>query len=164
MNPDQYKQFLDCQRKLYRFALSIIKNVRDAEDVYQETIVKIWQLKAEWGSWKNFEAYTMSMVHNACLNFIKKNTSRVYVALDDVTEVPEQNETDKNAVLTDLRMRFNSLISKLPEIQRNILYLREIEEMEYKEICEILGITEAKVKVYLFRGRQYLKNKVNGKR
>jgi RNA polymerase sigma-70 factor (ECF subfamily) len=164
MDPEQYNQFLSSQRKLYRFALSLTKDVNDADDIYQESLMKLWQLKEEWENWQNFEAYAMRMVRNTFLNYSKKNSNRVYVALEQITEQPEPNDTDKEMVLTDLRMRFNALISKLPEVQRNILYLREIEEMEYKEIGEVLDITEAQVKVYLFRGRQYLKSKVHGKR
>lgn len=164
MDSEQYNQFLSSQRKLYRFALSLTKDVNDADDIYQESLMKLWQLKEEWANWQNFEAYAMRMVRNTFLNYYRKNNNRVYVALEQITEQPEPNDTDKEMVLTDLRMRFNALISKLPEVQRNILYLREIEEMEYKEIGEVLDITEAQVKVYLFRGRQYLKSKVHGKR
>ncbi len=164
MDSEQYNQFLSSQRKLYRFALSLTKDVNDADDIYQESLMKLWQLKEEWANWQNFEAYAMRMVRNTFLNYYRKNNNRVHVALEQITEQPEPNDTDKEMVLTDLRMRFNALISKLPEVQRNILYLREIEEMEYKEIAEVLEITEAQVKVYLFRGRQYLKSKVHGKR
>ncbi len=164
MDSEQYNQFLSSQRKLYRFALSLTKDVNDADDIYQESLMKLWQLKEEWANWQNFEAYAMRMVRNTFLNYYRKNNNRVHVALEHITEQPEPNDTDKEMVLTDLRMRFNAMISKLPEVQRNILYLREIEEMEYKEIAEVLEITEAQVKVYLFRGRQYLKSKVHGKR
>ena len=164
MDSEQYNQFLSSQRKLYRFALSLTKDVNDADDIYQESLMKLWQLKEEWANWQNFEAYAMRMVRNTFLNYYKKNSSRVHVALEQIIEQPEPNDMDKEMVMTDLRMRFNALISKLPEVQRNILYLREIEEMEYKEIGEVLDITEAQVKVYLFRGRQYLKSKVHGKR
>ena len=164
MDSEHYNQFLSSQRKLYRFALSLTKDVNDADDIYQESLMKLWQLKEEWVNWQNFEAYAMRMVRNTFLNYFKKNSNRPHLALEQITEQPEPNDTDKEMVLTDLRMRFNALISKLPEVQRNILYLREIEEMEYKEIGEVLDITEAQVKVYLFRGRQYLKSKVHGKR
>lgn len=164
MDSEQYNQFLSSQRKLYRFALSLTKDVNDADDIYQESLMKLWQLKEEWANWQNFEAYAMRMVRNTFLNYYKKNSSQIHVALEQITEQPEPNDMDKEMVMTDLRMRFNALISKLPEVQRNILYLREIEEMEYKEIGEVLDITEVQVKVYLFRGRQYLKSKVHGKR
>jgi RNA polymerase sigma factor (sigma-70 family) len=164
MDTQRYDQFLSTRPKLYRFALSLTKDINDAEDIYQETLMKLWQLKEEWAGWNSFEAYAMRMVRNAFLNHNRKNSRQVYVELDNIKEYPAPNKTDDHIVLADLKMQFSSLISKLPEIQRNILYLREIEEMEYKEIGEVLDITEAQVKVYLFRGRQYIKSKTHGKR
>lgn len=164
MESKLYNLFLSSQPKLYRFALSLTRDVNDAEDIYQESLLKLWQLKGEWGNWQSFEAYAMRMVRNAYLNHAKKQNGRVHVALEDMSEHAEPNETEQQITLTDLKMRFNALISKLPEMQRNIMYLREIEEMEYKEVAEVLQITEAQVKVYLFRGRQYLKSKIHGKR
>jgi len=164
MNSSQYNQFLKNQDKLFRFSLSLAGNQSDAEDIFQETLIKIWELKEEWGMWQNFEAYTMRMLRNTFLNFKKKSNNRVFVDISEMIETPQQNDIDELITITDLRVKFDALINKLPEIQRNILHLREIEELEYKEISEILGISESQVKVYLFRGRQYIKNKLHGTR
>ncbi len=157
-------QLLKNQDKLFRFSLSLARNQNDAEDIYQETLIKIWELKDEWETWQNFEAYTMRMIRNTFLNFKKKSNSRAFVDIDDIVEIPQQNDIDQKNTLIDLKMKFDMLVRRLPEIQRNILHLREIEELEYKEIGEILDISESQVKVYLFRGRQYIKNKLNGTR
>ncbi|ETZ20900.1 RNA polymerase sigma factor [Pedobacter sp. V48] len=164
MDTERYKYFLNSHSKLYRFALSLTKDIDDAKDIHQESLMKLWQLRDEWTNWENFEAYAMRIVRNTFLNHSRKKSSQRYTALEDITEDLLPNDTDREMILTDLRMRFNALINKLPEMQRNILYLREIEEMEYKEISQILQITESQVKVYLFRGRQYLRNKMHGKR
>jgi RNA polymerase sigma-70 factor (ECF subfamily) len=164
MNSSHHNQILDCRPKLYRFALSLTKNVDDAEDIYQETVLKLWELKDSWAGWQSFEAYAMRMVRNIYLNKVKKDKTRAYISLDDITEQTGENETESNIVIAELRLRFYSLISKLPQLQRDILHLREIEEMEYKEIAAVLEISEAQVKVYLYRARQYLKKKTNGKR
>lgn len=157
-------QLLKNQDKLFRFSLSLTRNQSDAEDIYQETLIKIWELKDEWETWQNFEAYTMRMIRNTFLNFKKKSSNRAFVDIDDIVEIPQQNDIDQKNTLIDLKMKFDMLVRRLPEIQRNILHLREIEELEYKEIGEILDISESQVKVYLFRGRQYIKNKLNGTR
>jgi RNA polymerase sigma-70 factor (ECF subfamily) len=164
MIPEQYDQFLNSQQKLYRFAYSLARNVSDAEDIFQETLIRVWQLRDDWPNWLNFEAYAMRMVRNTFLNFKKKSSRHLHVALDELEEEPQINDTEKAILVADLKYKFDTLISKLPDIQRNIMYLREIEELEYKEIAEVLEITEAQVKVYLFRGRQFIKSKVYGKR
>lgn len=164
MNPRLYNLFLSSQRKLYRFALSLTKDVNDAEDILQDTLLKIWNLREDWENWQNFEAYAMRMVRNEYLNYIKKHKNRTFTNLQDVHDWAEPSQPDQDMHTDHLRMHFNSLISKLPEIQRNIVHLREIEELEYKEIAQVMDISEAQVKVNLFRARQYLKEKVHGKR
>ena len=164
MTPKLYNLFISSQRKLYRFALSLTKDVNDAEDVLQDTLLKLWKLRDEWDNWQNFEAYAMRMIRNEYLNYSKKQKGRAYSTLDDVPEGVEPSQTDTDMTTDDLMFRFNALTSKLPEIQRNILHLREIEELEYKEIAKVMDITEAQVKVYLYRARQYLQEKVHGKR
>jgi RNA polymerase sigma-70 factor (ECF subfamily) len=164
MNPELYTLFVSIQRKLYRFALSLTKDVNDAEDILQDTLLKLWRLREEWDNWQNFEAYAMGMIRNEYLNYVKKKKSRTYSALEGIPEFAEPSQTETDMTTDDLMMRFNSLTSKLPKIQRNILHLREIEELEYKEIAKVMEISEAQVKVYLFRARQYLKEKVHGKR
>ena len=164
MDNTHHKQFLSCRPKLYRFALSLTKDVDEAKDLLQETMLKLWELRNKWGEWQNFEAYAMRMMRNSFLNKVKKNRTKTYLQLDEIAEQPFEDVIENNLSLAHLKMQFYVLISKLPAVQRDILHLREIEEMEYKEIGEILNITEAQVKVYLYRGRQYIKNKANGKR
>lgn len=159
MNEELYRKFLGSQAKLYRFAFSLVKNISDAQDIHQETIIKIWELREDWSNWLSFEAFSMRMIRNACLNFNKKKRSHLHLVLDEIVEKPLQNETEYNISRDHFQYKFNCIIENLPEVQRNILHLREIEELEYKEIAEILEISESQVKVYLFRARQFLKNK-----
>lgn len=162
MNQNQYQQFLDLQTKLYRFSLSLTRNVSDAEDVYQETLAKIWESKEEWDQWINFEAYAMKMVRNIFLNLTKRSGSKLFVGPDEIAEVQQKNDIEQQMIVNDLKTKFQQLTSRLPDTQRNILYLREIEEYEYKEIAAILSLTEAQVKISLYRGRQHIKNKLKG--
>jgi RNA polymerase sigma factor (sigma-70 family) len=164
MNIQYHNRFLNVQPKLYRFAVSLTGDINDAEDIYQETLLKIWLLKEKWQTWENFEAYAIRMMRNIFLNYRKSNAIRAHSDLADVKDFPDTIETDHLIIVNDLRMRFIYLIGSLPQIQRDILYLREIEEMDYKEIAFALDITESQVKVYLFRGRQNLKRKTDGKK
>ena len=158
MDSALYDKFLSNQSKLYRFAYSLTKNVSDAEDIHQETLIKIWEMREHWDEWRNFEAYSMRMTRTVYLNFYKAKNRHPYLDLSEVIENPVQNDIEKNITINDLKYTFNTMIMNLPKLQQNILYLREIEELEYKEIAHILDITESQVKVYLFRGRQYIKN------
>ena len=158
MDAELYAKFLSGQPKLYRFAYSLTKNVSDAKDIHQETLIRIWEMREQWGEWRNFEAYSMRITRTVYLNFSKAKNRHPHLDLNEVTEKPVQNDIENSITLNDLKYTFNSIISNLPELQQNILYLREIEELEYKEIAQVLDISESQVKVYLFRGRQYIKN------
>jgi RNA polymerase sigma-70 factor (ECF subfamily) len=156
-----YQEFMDCQDKLYRYALFLSREVADAEDILQETLIKLWELKAKWGKWQSLEGYAMRMIKNAYINFNIKRRRNTLVELDEIPERSSRTEMDRKIEVSHLMFHFKSLIDTLPSIQRDILYLREIEEYEYKEIAAILNITESQVKVYLHRGRQSLRTKTN---
>ncbi|HWV65375.1 RNA polymerase sigma factor [Chitinophaga sp.] len=157
MNQSLYEKFLSSQSKLYRFAYSLAKNVSDAKDIHQDTLIKIWEMREQWEKWENMEAYGMRITRNTYLNFQKARQRRLHLELDELTEKPQPNEIEKHIVIDGLKHQFLSMIQPLPQLQQNILYLREVEELEYKEIAEILEISESQVKVYLFRGRQFIK-------
>jgi RNA polymerase sigma-70 factor (ECF subfamily) len=156
-----YQEFINCQDKLYRYALFLSREVADAEDILQETLIKLWELKAEWGKWQSLEGYAMRMIKNAFINFNIKRRRNIMVELDEIPERGIGTDMDRKIEVSHLMLHYKTLIDKLPSIQRNILYLREIEEYEYKEIAAILTLTESQVKVYLHRGRQSLRKKTN---
>jgi RNA polymerase sigma-70 factor (ECF subfamily) len=156
-------KLLKCQEKLYRFAISLTKDIDEAKDLYQESMLKLWEKRNEWGKWENFEAYAMTTVRNTFLNQVQKQNRHPVLPISSVMEQGVENETEYKMNMSDLMYKFELLVSKLPEIQREVLYLREIEEMEYKEIAQILCISEVQVKVYIFRGRQRIKKDNNGK-
>lgn len=160
---DKNSNLLRCQNKLFRFALSLTNDVNDAKDIVQETILKLLEQRNEWNRIKNFEAYAMRTVRNTYLNDRRKLRSVRVIPMDVSLEFEDENDIEKKMNLSDLRNNFNRIIAKLPEIQRQVLYLREIEEMEYKTISEALNITEIQVKVYIFRGRQFIKKQRNEK-
>jgi len=154
---DKNNKLLKCQNKLYRFALSLTNDANDAKDILQETILKLLEKRNEWNRFDNFEAYAMRSVRNTYLNDRKKWGNARVIPIDVSLEFEEENEIEKKMNISDLRNDFNRIIAKLPEIQKQVLYLREIEEMEYKAISDVLSISETQVKVYIFRGRQFIK-------
>lgn len=154
---DKNSKLLKCQDKLFRFALSLTNDVNEAKDILQETILKLLEKRNEWNRLENFEAYAMRAVRNTYLNHRKKVRNRRVYPMDASLECEEENEIEKKINISDLRNDFNRIIAKLPEIQKQVLYLREIEEMEYKLIAKVLNISETQVKVYIYRGRQFIK-------
>jgi RNA polymerase sigma factor (sigma-70 family) len=161
MKADENLFLMKTQQKLYRYALSLTKDATVAKDLFQETALKIWEQKDKWSTWDNFEAYSMRMIRNAFINHINKKDRHHVVGLEEYIEHHTRNEIEREHDLYAAKYQFDTLLSGLPEIQKAVLYLREIEEYEYKEIGVVLNLSESQVKVYIHRGRNYIRSKLN---
>lgn len=152
---------LPLKNKLFRLALRITLNREEAEDVVQDTLIKVWNARDRWLELDSIEAYSLTIARNLSLDRIKKmenqndsleeqNTER----LDENTSTPSERMIQKDKL--DI---VRNIIDELPEKQRSCLQLRDIEGKPYKEIADILCITEDQVKVNIFRARQTVKQR-----
>ena len=152
---------LPLKNKLFRLALRITLNREEAEDVVQDTLIKVWNARDRWQELDYIEAYSLTIARNLSLDRIKKmenqndsleeqNTER----LDENTSTPSERMIQKDKL--DI---VRNIIDELPEKQRSCLQLRDIEGKSYKEIADILSITEDQVKVNIFRARQTVKQR-----
>ena len=152
---------LPLKNKLFRLALRITLNREEAEDVVQDTMIKVWNARDRWHELDSIEAYSLTIARNLSLDRIKKmdnqndsleeqNTER----LDETSSTPSERMIQKDK-LNIVR----NIINELPEKQRSCLQLRDIEGKSYKEIADILSITEDQVKVNIFRARQTVKQR-----
>lgn len=152
---------LPLKNKLFRLALRITLNREEAEDVVQDTLIKVWNARDRWLELDSIEAYSLTITRNLSLDRIKKmenqndsleeqNTER----LDENTSTPSERMIQKDKL--DI---VRNIIDELPEKQRSCLQLRDIEGKSYKEIADILSITEDQVKVNIFRARQTVKQR-----
>lgn len=152
---------LPLKNKLFRLALRITLNREEAEDVVQDTLIKVWNARDRWQELDSIEVYSLTIARNLSLDRIKKmenqndsleeqNTER----LDENTSTPSERMIQKDKL--DI---VRNIIDELPEKQRSCLQLRDIEGKSYKEIADILSITEDQVKVNIFRARQTVKQR-----
>ncbi len=146
--------------KLFRLALRITLDRPEAEDVVQEALVKVWNRRERWQELESIEAFCLKVTRNVALDHIKKkghdNESLGNVGKDrpDTSSDPHERMIQK-----DRLAHVKKIIDGLPEKQRSCIQLRDIEGKPYKEIAEILDITEEQVKVSIFRARQTIKTK-----
>ncbi len=158
MKQDKFRnKILPLVDKLFRLALSITGNKEDAEDVVQDTLFNVWKKKEKWDSIGNLEAYCFRSTRNIALDKIslKENQQET---LDETYDIPEIRLSAQDHLEQEEQMLFlEEFIRTLPEKQRTIFQLREIEELSYKQIAEIINVSEEQVKVNLFRSRQKLK-------
>lgn len=152
------KQVLHLKDKLYRFAIRILANDVDAEDVVQETFVKVWQKSEQLQDIENKEAWCMTVTRNLAIDKIrarKKTDSKdidLFHHLSDAGPTPDVITENKESLSIVM-----ATLDKLPDHQKQIIHLRDIEGYTYREIGEITGYSEEQVKVNLFRARQKLK-------
>ncbi|MCB0654308.1 MAG: RNA polymerase sigma factor [Saprospiraceae bacterium] len=150
---------LPIKNKLYRFALSITSDTTEAEDIVQEVLVKIWQKKQEWDQISNMEAWCMRMTRNLSIDKLRSKHKKV-VELD-VTYNGSDNHTPENIMQTkDTLLHIKKLMEELPEKQRSAMQLRDIEDYSYQEISDALDIPLSQVKIYLFRARTAIRQKM----
>lgn len=144
---------------LYRLALGITKSREDAEDTVQETLIRIWQQRDQWETIESMRAYSLTLCRNQALDLVKK-ASRREESLDDRPAAETGGANPYEGIISQDRMNtVRQILDTLPEKQRSCMQLRDFEGYSYREIAQMLGITEEQVKVSIFRARQTLKKR-----
>lgn len=151
---------LPLKNKLFRFALSVLANRPLAEDVVQEAFIKLWTKRDNLDEIENLEAWCMRMVKNLCLDSFKSKHNKHNSEEPDANSLAFTNTPHKQTELSDTVQQVYSLMDQLPEQQRQIIQLRDVEEYAYKEIAEILEIDINIVKVNLHRARKTIRQQL----
>ena len=143
--------------RLFRLALRITMNRAEAEDVVQDTLLKVWEQRSQWEQINSLEAFAIAICRNRALDVLKR-AGRNTKSLDEVDDVQSpafnvQSSIEAREQLSLVRR----LMDSLPELQRTIMLLRDIEGKTYQEIAQTLDISETQVKVYLHRARTKIK-------
>jgi RNA polymerase sigma-70 factor, ECF subfamily len=156
-----------CERSIYFLLLSLLGNETDAEDAAQETAIKVYQNLGLFRGESQFRTWVLSIARNEGLGRLRKVKSRREDSLEADTDETTGDYTP--AILTswdevplealqrkELGEILRDAVASLPAIYRNIVLLRDIEEMDVRETAQALGISEGAVKVRLHRARALL--------
>ena len=144
--------------RLFRLALRITMNKAEAEDVVQDTLLRVWECRGQWEQIGSLEAFAIATCRNRALD-ISKRAGRNARSLDEIdggqrSTANAQSELEAREEISLIRR----LMDELPELQRTIMLLRDIEGQSYQEIAQALGISETQVKVYLHRARTKIRD------
>lgn len=151
---------LPLKNELFRLALRITLDRADAEDVVQETMIKVWSKRDSWDDIDNVEAFAMTICRNLAFDHAKRRENEnERLDADNVREPVAPSNPFEQAVNQDRVQIVRRIVDSLPEKQRSCIQLRDFEGKQYKEIASILTITEEQVKVNIFRARQTIKQK-----
>ena len=151
---------LPLKNRLYRLALRITLNPAEAEDAVQESLIRVWEHRDEWDQIDSMEAYSLTICRNISLDMAGK-AGRGNVQLNEELRVKNEESSMFNvqcSMLNEFEQKerlslVKKLMDTLPEVQRSIMELRDIEGKTYQEIADILKLSETQVKVYLHRSR-----------
>ncbi len=148
---DYNKAVEDFSNGIYRFILKNIKDEDKARDVVQDTFEKCW-IKHETINPAKVKSYLFSTAYHTMIDMIRKDSR-----LAGFDEIRHENLAHENQY-SDLNEILHKAIQLLPDIQKSVILLRDYEGYSYEEIAEITGLNESQVKVYIYRGRVFLKN------
>lgn len=150
---------LPLKDKLFRLALQIVFDRAEAEDVVQETLIRVWNKRDEWTQFGSIEAYCLTVARNLAIDRSEKKDAQTVQLTLELEQTPDASSPYDRLVTKDRMALVHRLIGELPEKQRQIMLLRDVEGKSYKEIAAALNLTEEQVKVNLFRARQKVKQR-----
>lgn len=156
------REFLDTvlpfKDKVFRLAKRLLVSSDEAEDATQELYLKLWKNRGKIENYKNVEAYAMMMTKNYCLDQLKsKRASNLTLVHSNYKD--ETTEIEKDVEVNDGVNMIKHMMNDLPEKQRMIIQLRDIENYEFQEIGEILNMEQTAIRVALSRARKSLREK-----
>lgn len=150
-------KILPLRDRLFRMALRLVRDASVAEDVVQDLMLKMWVIRKEWEKIDSLEGYCCRMVYNLSLNKLEKEKVNRTVGIGQVEGMLPQTDTFLQKEQDEQREWLARFIDGLPEKQRQIMLLRETEGLSYREISEVLQVSEEQVKIELFRSRRKAK-------
>ncbi len=149
-------RLLPMKDKIFRFARSIVSDHSEAEDITQDIFEKLWSRRNSLGDCSNLEGFVMSSVRNLCYDRLRRDKMKSgkmdHIRGEMPTCVPEDKPEIRDAAAIAA-----ALIDKLPEKQRMVIHLRDVEGCEMDTICEAVGMDAPTVRVILSRARKSIR-------
>jgi len=156
MDAETFKKvFLPYHQKLYRVAYRIVQDVANAEDIVQDTFIKLWNKREDMENVENTEAFAIIILRNTCLDFLRKTKNDYNMAYD--TEIPETVSLSNQLEAKDEARRVKQLINKLPDQQRQVMMMKHWDGYTDEEIEQATGLSSGNIRVILSRARKTIR-------
>ena len=157
MEQEEYiKKVLPLRNKIFRLALRLLNNREEAEDLLQDVLMKLWSKKTELEKYQKLESFVMAISKNLALDRLKKK-GRNTIDLQEFHSVDKNTSPIQQLELKNTTNIIHKTINNLPEQQKTIIQLRDIEEYEFDEIAEITGMNKNLIRVNLSRARKKIR-------
>jgi RNA polymerase sigma factor (sigma-70 family) len=162
MNLESFQtRVLPVKNKLYRFALRFLGNEDEAQDIVQEVFIRVWNGREQMSEVQNWEAWCMRITKNLSLDRIRTMTRKQTQPIEEGFAIMHSAPSPYESTEAKESMsRIAQIIAGLPEKQRQVIHLRDVEGYSYNEICEIMELDMNQVKVSLFRAMNAVREKM----
>jgi len=156
---DFLKVVLPFKDKVFRLSKRLLTSTEEAEDATQELLFKLWKNRDKIASYRNTEAFAMSMTKNYCYDRLKsKQASNLTLIHSNYKE--KETSLENKLEYIDSVDRVHLLINNLPDQQKLIIQLRDIEQYDFEEICEMVNMKPTAVRVSLSRARKTIREQL----
>lgn len=160
MDASEFKsRYLPCHRRMFLTALRLTRHRQDAEDIVQDAFTKLWELRHDTLADKNVEAYCTRIVHNLFIDRQRRQHLKPATHTADDLQLADLSAAGTDMERQESQQMVGQLISQLPEKQRQIITLRDVEGLTYEEIAQQTGLTEVNIRVLLSRARKTIRER-----
>lgn len=158
MTKEEFKtSVLPTKGKLFRLAVTMLNSRQEAEDTIQDAYLKLWNMREELSKYNSIEALAVTMTKNLCLDKLRsyRNRKQNDSGLENVQiSTGRRYDPSEHVELSDKMKDIHAIIQKLPDRQRLVIHLRDIEQYSYEEIAGITGLKVNNIRVALSRARK----------
>ena len=146
------KSIFSLSDRLYPMIMRFLGNQSDAKDAIQDIMVKLWNKRAQLSKHPNVSGFVFLTARNHCLDVLKRKKLTVVELTDNNYKVTDADHCDHRYI--ELKEMIEEILASFPLLQKEILILRDIDGLEYKEIAEIKDLTVEHVRVLVSRTRK----------
>ena len=155
------KLFERYHKKLYAYLMRLLDSKEDAEEIVQESFIKIWEKREEFIEGYSFNAFLFTIAKNTFLNFTREKVNRrVFEDHFQIINEMESDKTDDYVIFKETREIIRLIIDGMPPRRREVFIMRKVEGLSRKEISEKLGISVITVDSQLLKANTYLKDEL----
>lgn len=161
METDEFKDvFVPLARLMYVEAIRILRNQADAEDTVQDVFTRLWEHRDDLELIKNPKAFALVMIRNQCLNIINSVGYNKAVIGGQISGHATFMSSDPNDEIERVESigTVMKLIESLPDNQRNVIKMHDVEGLSKQEIARITGLSPDNIRQLLSRARKAIRN------
>ena len=158
MDASEFKQrFMPFHRRLYRVGYHLTGNAQDAEDLLQDTYLKLWQKRDDLREEAMTEAYLVTLMQNLYRDQRRLKRIATSEDIENHADPPDERTLSSTIEATDEAQQMGILMDKLPERNSTILKMHLMEDKSYEEIEHETGLSQGNLRIIMMRTKQKLK-------